>query len=86
MKAESITIPVIIILFGGDDTFEMISERIADEPTLSTRQLAAETGVHQSSIVRCLQKNNFHPYKITKIDYVMCSKEKCFHTLEDGQT
>ena len=52
---------------SGDDTFEKISERIANEPTVSTRQLAAETGVHQSSIVRCLQKNNFHPYKITKV-------------------
>ena len=51
---------------SGDDTLEMISERIEEEPTVSTRQLALEVGVHQSSIVRCLQKNQFHPYNPRK--------------------
>lgn len=52
---------------SGDDTFQAISERIEAEPTVSTRQLAVEVGVHQSSIVRCLKKHNFHPYKATKV-------------------
>ena len=52
---------------SGDDTFEMVSERIEEEPTVSTRQLALEVGVHQSSVVRCLKKNQFHAYKATKV-------------------
>ena len=46
---------------------EQINQLLVVDPTLSTRQLKAETGIQQSSIVRCLHKNSCYPYKFVRV-------------------
>ena len=51
----------------SDVSFETLNARIQAEPTVSTRQLSRDSGIPQSSIVRCLKEHNFHPFKFTQV-------------------
>lgn len=50
---------------SGDDTFSLIQPMIDEDPNISTRRISNALGVSQSSVVRCLHKKNYHPYKPT---------------------
>ena len=65
---------------SGDDSFQKINERLEDEATTSTRQIAAETGNSQSSVLRCLHKNGLQPFKATKVQAL--SEDDCEKRLE----
>ena len=49
----------------GDDVFSSIKPMIEDDPNISTRRISNSLGVSQSTVVRCLHKKNYHPYKPT---------------------
>lgn len=49
----------------GDDIFTSIKPIIEDDPNVSTRRISNTLGVSQSSVVRCLHKKKYHPYKPT---------------------
>lgn len=46
---------------------QLVLDNVLNNPGVSSRQLANEVGVSQSSVVRILQENNFHPYHFTKV-------------------
>ena len=53
------------ITASGDDTLNAVVPLIEEDPSVSTRHLSRVTGVTQCSIVRCLKRNRYHPYKPT---------------------
>lgn len=50
---------------SGDDSFIAIKPLVENDPNISTRCLSREVGVSQRSVVRCLHKKGYHPYKPT---------------------
>lgn len=46
---------------------ELIIQLIQEDPTRSTRGIAQELGMSQTSITRRLKKEEFHPYHYTKV-------------------
>lgn len=49
----------------GDDTFSSIRPLVENDPNISTRRISRTLGVSQTSVVRCLHKNEYYPYKPT---------------------
>lgn len=45
--------------------------RVDENPEVSSRRLSAATGVSQSSIIRILKKENFHPYHFTPVQNLL---------------
>ena len=52
---------------SGDDTFSAIKPLVESDPNISTRRLSREVGVSQRSVVRCLHRKGYHPYKATLV-------------------
>lgn len=51
--------------FVEDDVKVDILLSVEENPTSSTRQIARENNVSQTTVLRCLHKEKLHPYKLT---------------------
>lgn len=49
------------------DVEEEILDRVRENPEISSRDIARETGVSKTKVLTVLHKNKFHPYHFTKV-------------------
>ncbi|KAJ8952259.1 hypothetical protein NQ318_007420 [Aromia moschata] len=50
---------------------EKILVRVAENPELSTRRIAMETGVSKSTVWKVLKKEGLHPYHLTPVQNLL---------------
>jgi len=59
-----------------DETVHNVSAKIRDDPSTSTRSMAVELGISQTTVVRVLHDAHFKPFRATDVQFLT---EEDFH-------